>query len=244
MEKTDDLFELEKRNGFFGWNFYKKYKEEENYGRPTQDDIMCEVQLNSLSTHEVLKPFTSNNLFLEQIKPYADKWVPYLPRPGAINDREGLLLWGLEGDACTDSLSIPEARRRVGNPNLKETEFKYPTQLYKDLTCLHEVCDYFAPLGRTYLIKANKGSFFPPHRDHPLISRDNFRIACFFGDTGAYSWETAGEKLQIKPGCFYYIDTRKTHQTHMWGDDPSYHLIINVPKTWDNVVKLMSTLRR
>lgn len=243
MDSSEDVFK-NVNSEFFGWNFYKKYKEDKTYARPTQEDIMCEVQLNSLSTHETLKPYTSNNKFLEQIEPYADKWVPYLHRPGFVNDRQGLMLSGLKGDSYDDSLSIPEARRRTGNPDLKESEFSYPTQLYKDLSCLHKVCDYFSPLGRTYIVKANKGSFFPPHRDYPLISRDNFRIVSFFGDTRSYSWETAGQKLQINPGKFYYVDTRKPHQTHMWGEEPSYHLIMNIPKTWDNVVKLMSIISK
>jgi hypothetical protein len=243
MSKKIDLIPIEK-DDFYGFNFYKKYTEDKSYARPTNEDIMCETQLNSLSTHEKLRPRIDNNIFLKEVNLYKDKWRPYLQRPGFVNDREGLLLWGLEGDSCNDSLSMPEARRRTENPNLKESEFCYPTQFYKDIPCLHRICEYFAPLGRTYIVKANKGSFFPPHKDFPLISRDCFRIVCFWGNTTEYSWETDSQKLIIQSGNTYYVDTRKTHQTHMWGEEPSYHLIMNIPKTWKNVVKLMSICQK
>ena len=46
-------------------------------------------------------------------------------------------------------------------------------------------------------------------------------------------------KVPIKPGGVYYCDTRKTHRTACWVPD-SIHLILNIPKTWENVIKLMS----
>lgn len=228
------------KDKFFGRPFYQKYLEDETYARPTPEDIMCETQLNSLSVHEELIPRIDHKLFLEEIEKYSNEWVPYLERPGYVNDREGLLLFGLEGDSHNDSLSMPEARKRTGNENLKESDFSHATQLYHDMTCLHDICEYFSPVGRTYIVKANTGSFFPPHKDFPLISRDCFRIVAFFGDVKNYEWKTDGRKLDIDLGFTYYVDTRKTHQTHMWGSNSSYHLIMNIPKTWDNVLKLMS----
>ena len=49
----------------------------------------------------------------------------------------------------------------------------------------------------------------------------------------------AGQKWPITPGKAYYVDTRKTHRTHSWFNN-SLHLVVNVPKTWENVMKLMS----
>lgn len=243
MSKKPELIPTN-NDSFFGWNFYEKYLRLEDYAKPTPEDIMCEVQLNSLSTQEQLIPYISNDKFTEQIKQYENEWVPYLQRPDYHNDREGLLLFGLEGDNHNDSLSMPEARKRTGIPELKESDFSVPTQFYKDMTCLHELCEYFAPLGRTFIVKANTGSFFPPHKDFPLISRDCFRVVAFFGHVSGYRWETDGKKLDIIPGKTYYVDTRKTHQTHAWGQQPSYHLIMNIPKTWENVLKLMSICNR
>lgn len=225
---------------FFGNNYYQAYVNSDTYGRPTDEDIACETQLNSLSVHEELYPKINHQEFTQQIAQYKNSWVPYLPKAKQNNNREGLLLWGLEGDTCSDSMSLPQARERSGNPNLQESECNYPTEFYKHMTCLHPVCDYFAPLGRSFIVKANAGSYFPPHKDHPLITRDCFRIACFFGDVDNFHWQTDGQKLNIIAGKWYYIDTRKIHRTNSWSDDSSYHVILNIPKTWDNVLKLMS----
>ena len=48
-----------------------------------------------------------------------------------------------------------------------------------------------------------------------------------------------GQIWPIKAGGVYYIDTKKTHRTHAWKDN-SLHLVMNIPKTWENVMKLMS----
>lgn len=243
MKKKVELIPNNKHD-FYGWNFYEKYMQDNTYGRPTFEDVMCETQLNSLSIHEELRPKINPNSFFNEVNAYKDEWIPYLQRPGFVNDREGLLLWGLEGDSHDDSLSMPEARKRTNNPDLKESDFNFPTQFYKDMPCLHQICEHFAPLGRTYIVKANKGSFFPSHKDFPLISRDCFRVVCFWGDIKRYHWETEGQRLNIEEGRCYFVDTRKIHRTNSWADDPSYHLIMNIPKTWENVLKLMSICQK
>src|SRR5210317_1620959 len=103
---------------FFGWNWHQKYLDDETYARPTAEDIMCETQFNALSVHEMLYPRVNEKHFFDQLEAYKDKWVPYLPKADQNNNREGLLLWGLEGDSCNDSLSLPEARQRSGRPEL------------------------------------------------------------------------------------------------------------------------------
>ena len=103
--------------------------------------------------------------------------------------------------------------------------------------------DYFSPLGRTMLIKSNAGGWFPPHRDNPSLTRETFRIVAFLSDNTtheSYEWEMEGRKMNIVPGRAYYVDTRKTHRTSSWMDN-SIHLIVNVPKTWENVLKLISS---
>ena len=95
------------------------------------------------------------------------------------------------------------------------------------------------------LIKSNKGGFFPPHRDNPNLTRDCFRVIAFIGkftNSNAYEWYIGDNRMQIVANSSYYVDTRKSHRTHSWEDD-SIHLILNVPKTYSNVMKLISVLR-
>jgi len=243
LDKNGNPIELQpKANRARQGNYYQKWLDSNKQKfEPTPEDIKCELQLQALDFWEPLKFNINLHKFNSEIKAYDDKWVPYLRREGIVNNREGLSLVGIEGDDYNDGLSMPEARKRHGK-KLKEVDFNTPNELYKDLTSLHEMLDFFMPLGRTMLVKANAGGWFPPHKDAPQLTRDTFRIVAFLSyETGpnAYEWEMCGQKMQIIPGQAYYVDTRKTHRTHAWIDN-SIHLIVNVPKTWENVIKLMS----
>jgi len=234
-----------KANRFKTANYYYMLMTDPKSVEPSQEDIKCELQLQALSDFEPLKFSVDYYKFKDEMAEFEDKWVNYLPREGITNDREGLLLVGLEGDKCTDSLSLPEARLRAGNPRLNETDFTHPTELYKKLTSLHEILDYWNPIGRSMLVKTNAGGWFPPHKDHPLINRTTFRVVAFIGpfvDHEAYEWEMNGKRWPIQNNRAYYVDTRKTHRTHSWQND-SIHLIMNIPKTWENVIKLMSVTK-
>lgn len=222
--------------------YYRKWLES-NKARyePTPEDIKCELQLQALSFWEPLELRINVRNFMKEISQFDNSWVPYLRRDGIMNNREGLLLVGLDGDTMSDSLSMPEARRRTGK-KLRETDFDTPTELYDALPSLHPLLNYFQPLGRTMLVKANKGGFFPPHKDSPILTRETFRVVAFCSNhcSGSnFEWEMENQKMPIEPGMSYYVDTRKTHRTHSWADD-SIHLIMNIPKTWENVLKLMS----
>ena len=221
--------------------YYEKWLRKPNEYEPSEEDIWCELQLQALSVWEPLKWEFDLGWFKKEIKQYDDKWVPYLRREGVTNDREGLCLMGMPGDKCSDSLSMPEARRRH-NKKLWEIDFNAKTELYNDLESLHDMLEYFQPLGRTMLVKSNAGGWFPPHKDQPNLTRDTFRIVAFLSRTtqhDAYEWEMDGHRWPITPGKAYYVDTRKTHRTHSWMNN-SIHLVVNVPKTWENVMKLIS----
>lgn len=209
---------------------------------PNEEQMRCEQQLSLIGDHSKLRFRISVDKSKKELDNYNDAWVPYLPRDGESDPRFGLMLWGLEGDSPSDSLSLPEARKRAGK-KVFEADFNYPTQLYKDLTSIHDLCDWFAPLGRTFLVKADAGSYFPPHRDHPYLTRDCFRICAFLEHTSSddFEWVHNHKRLDIRPGDVFYIDTTKEHRTHAWRNG-SIHLIMNIPKTWENVLKLMSVL--
>jgi len=210
---------------------------------PTSEDIKCELQLQALSLMEPLRFEIDTKLFKQELAYFNDKWVPYLRREGVSNDREGICLMSMPGDSFKDGLSMPEACARHGR-KLSECDFNSKTEAYERLTSLHEVLDFFQPLGRTMLIKTNAGGWFPPHKDAPELTRDCFRIAGFLSpQTGpdSYEWHMENQTWPIVPGTLYYVDTRKTHRTHSWKNN-SIHLIVNVPKTWENVIKLMSKI--
>ena len=86
------------------------------------EDIKCELQLQALSDFERLKFDIDYDEFKKQMKTHEDSGS-YLQREGLSNPRQGLCLFGLPGDSCTDSLSLSEARIRTGNKKLHELDF-------------------------------------------------------------------------------------------------------------------------
>ena len=93
-------------------DYYSYWKNDPSSLEPTEEDIKCELQLQALGDFEQLELPFDVKLFEKQIQ--EQTFVPYLRREGISNDREGLLLVGLEGDKPTDSLSRPEAIKRAG----------------------------------------------------------------------------------------------------------------------------------
>jgi|TARA_B110000305_G_scaffold218494_1_gene258672 hypothetical protein len=225
-------------------NWIQKYYDNPASVEPSAEDIKCELQLQALTSFEPLNFLIEFGKFRKEIESYKDKWQPYLRREGVSNDRESLLIVGQEGDTANSYSSRPEACIAAGR-ELDETDFNIPTDLFYNLESCHKLLTYWKPIGRTMLVKTNAGGWFPPHKDEPLLNRTTFRIAAFIGthvDHEAFEWEMDGRRWPIKQNRAYYIDTRKTHRTHSWAND-SYHLIINVPKTWENVIKLMTVTR-
>ena len=205
-------------------------------------DIACEMQLDAIGDFVPLKFRVDLNEFRKEIKQYDNVCIPYLHREGLINDRQGLNLVGLPGDTPTDSLSMPEAMKRTGR-KLSELDFDTPTQLYKDLSSLQHIIDYFPKLGRCSLVKLNTGAWFPKHRDGILLQRTTFRIVVFLTNTNhtAYEWEHDHRIRQIDEGRAYYVDTRKVHRTHSYTHD-SIHLVMNIPKTYENLLRILDVL--
>lgn len=224
-------------------NFIGMYSETPEYFEPTFEDLKCEAQLSgAFETWGKLDWRAEVGDFEDEIKAFEDKWRDYLPRPDRPNNRYGLLLSGLPGNTCESPASLPEIRRENQDPTIHDIDLNVFTDAYYGLPSLQPIMDFFAPLGRTYLLKMGPGSYFPPHRDDPLLSRKTFRIAGFLGgvEEDNYIWYMDNRRINISPGDFAYVDTRKTHGTAVWNNQWSYHMIMDIPKTWENVLKVMS----
>lgn len=223
-------------------NWFEKYSRKPEKFTPTQEDIMCELQLHALDPFELLKPRIDLDKLNKELSMFEADWEPYLQKAWAPNNREGLVLVGLEGSSHSENLSIPQSRMKTENQFLLDQDFNHKTEVYHALTSLHELLEPFDTLGRTFLVKVNAGGYFPPHKDYPLITRKTIRIVAFLSkscDSDSFEWSQSGVKQDIIPGRAYYVDTMKTHRTHSW-EDGSLHLVVNIPKTWENVLKLCS----
>ena len=171
-------------------------------GNVDQTALANEVALLNLGPFEPLNFHINLGQYLQEIKQFDNDWVDYLPRTDRPNNRKCLALTNLPGKTHRDNPSLPqasfEARRTV-----REQEFSHKTEVYDACTSLHELLDEFQPLGRSFLVQCNIGGYFVPHRDHPTMPRDSFRIVVFLNNCNPmeYDWimET-DKKLSIEMG--------------------------------------------
>jgi hypothetical protein len=169
------------------------------------------------------------------IKDLNDKfdWVQYNPRKKI--DREGLSITSLDGGMTgkPDLDSLYEYYNETGIA-LDETNFTTKTPVY----------DYFkqwldpleAHLGRTHVIRLNRGGFFPPHRDNKHSNIDSFRLFLPLNYTSNQNFFLLEDsKMEFKNGVMYFIDTAKMHTLFNTNEKPFYFVVANVILTQESV---------
>jgi hypothetical protein len=208
------------------------------------ETLANEVSLSKIGDFEPLDIKIDCASFMQEIAKYDGEWVDYLPRTDRVNNRQALVLYNLPGKLHNEDPSLAEAIVRAGGNKLSELLFNSPTDVYHSCHSLRPILSLFDSLGRSFLIKSNIGGYFVPHRDHPVMPRDVFRIVVFLNNCSPmdYDWiQGVDKKMSIEMGRAYYVNTMQTHRTISWVDD-SIHLILNIPLTSDNVAVVMSHL--
>jgi hypothetical protein len=208
-----------------------------------QTTISNELSLLSLGDFEPLNIKIDTVTLMQELGHFKDDWQDYLPRTDRPNNRKGLTLTTLPGWTHKNAPSLAEASY-AAKRRLSELEFNHKTEVYDACRSLEPLFAVFPELGRTFFIKSDIGGYFVPHRDHPAIPRDVFRLVMFANNCGPldYDWLMNDRKLQIEQGRVYYVNTRKTHRTISWVND-SIHLILNVSMTSENVAKVIANLQ-
>lgn len=211
--------------------------------RISLEDIKNELVLSNLGVCEPLKWKIDCGQFMQEIDQFKEDWQDYLPRTDRPNNRKSLTLTCLPGTDHKTNPSLAQASY-AAKRKLSELEFNQPTAVYEACNSLKPVLDEWQPLGRTFLVRSDTGGYFVPHRDHPSMPRDVFRLIVFLNNCGPldYDWWMDDRKLQIEPGRVYYVNTRHTHRTISWVDN-SIHLILNVAMTSANVAKVIASLQ-
>lgn len=208
-----------------------------------QEMLANEISLLNIGDFEPLNIKIDTNLLMNELNQFKEDWQDYLPRSDRPNNRKGLTLTTLQGKTHKDAPSLAEASY-AAKRKLSEIEFNHKTEVYHSCRSLDSLFSIFSDVGRTFFIKSDIGGYFVPHRDHPAMPRDVFRLIAFVNNCGSldYDWLMDDRKLQIEQGRVYYVNTRKTHRTISWTND-SIHLILNVPMTTENVAKVIANLQ-
>lgn len=208
------------------------------------ETVANELALLNLGDFEPLNIKINCEQFMNEIGQFQNDWVDYLPRTDRPNNRKGLVISNIPGKTHQDNPSLPQASMEAGR-RLSENDFNSRTAVYDACSSLHPILNEFQPLGRSFLVKSDIGGYFVPHRDHPTMPRESFRIVVFLNNCGPlqYDWLIdTDRKLPIEHGRAYYVNTRKTHRTISWAND-SIHLILNIPMNSENVSKVLARLQ-
>lgn len=214
------------------------------YSGPVSPETLSnELALLSLGSVIPLNIKINCYQYMQEIAQFDNDWVNYLPRADRPNNRKSLTVTNLPGKTHTDNPSLAQASYAAGR-RLSELEFDSPTDVYRACDSLKPFLDSWTPLGRTFIVRSDTGGYFVPHRDHPSMPRDVFRLVVFLNNCGPleYDWLMDDKKLQIEHGRVYYVNTRLMHRTISWVDN-SQHLILNVPFTTENVAKVIANLQ-
>ncbi len=214
-----------------------------NSNSVSQETLANEVALLNIGDFEPLNIKINTGTLLQELEKFQNDWQDYLPRTDRPNNRKGLTLTTLPGKTHLDAPSLAEASY-AAKRRLSELEFNHKTDVYHACKTLTPLFEKFPELGRTFFVKSNVGGYFVPHRDHPAMPRDVFRLVVFVNNCSPldYDWLMDDRKLMIEPGRVYYVNTRKTHRTISWVND-SIHLILNVPMTSENVARVIANLQ-
>jgi hypothetical protein len=209
----------------------------------TPQSLADEISLLNIGDFEPLNIKIDTAKLMLELSQFQNDWQDYLPRTDRPNNRKGLTLTTLPGKTHLDAPSLAEASY-AAKRRLSELEFDHKTDVYHACASLDPLFSIFSELGRTFFVKSDIGGYFVPHRDHPAMPRDVFRLVMFGNNCGPldYDWWMDDKKLQIEPGRVYYVNTRKTHRTISWVND-SIHLILNVPMTSKNVARVLANLQ-
>lgn len=209
----------------------------------TIETLSNELVLSNLGDFEPLNIKIDTHATMQELVHFNNDWIDYLPRTDRPNNRKALTLTQLPGKTHRDSPSLAEACHQAGR-RISELEFNHPTEVFERCYSLQPFLNQWQPLGRTFIVQSNIGGYFVPHRDHPSMPRDVFRLIVFLNNVGPYDydWLMGDKKINIEPGRVYYVNTRREHRTISWVNN-SLHLILNIPFTGKNVAKVVANLQ-
>jgi hypothetical protein len=192
------------------------------------DDFSKEIihlKLASLGQFYALNIHFDTEAFCKELLGLEDEWHPYNQSKPNYK-RKGLSLFSLDGltSGEIDLNSVHEYNLKNGT-SFDEMSFNRPTQNWSKLPSLsHPLKELNQQLGRTHLIKFDKGGFFPPHRD----IGNSFRLISFFNCCNAsLNFTLDNKKIHFETGYLYFVDTRKIHSLFSFKKDATI-LILNV----------------
>ena len=162
----------------------------------------------------------------KNISDYVEHFKLYNPRKKNYN-RYGLSLTSKDGgfSGIPDLDSLSEYNQQHGT-NFDEMDFREWTPFFKNSEPLKEIMKPFHNyIGRSHILRLDKGGFFPPHRDLCHTSFRLFISLCKKEED--YVFLLDNKKVFFQPGRLYFINTLLTHSLFSFWDE-SLFVVFNI----------------
>lgn len=167
------------------------------------------------------------------ISDYQEHFKPYNPRKTEHN-RYGLSLTSLDGgfSGVPDLDSLFEYNQLHGT-HFKESDFRKWTPFFNHCQSIKDAVKPFHDyIGRSHILKFNKGGFFPYHRD---LCDSSFRLfISLCEDIEDYVFILDDKKISFQPGFVYFIDTYLSHSLFSFVDENLF-VVFNIDLCEDAV---------
>lgn len=155
--------------------------------------------------------------------------------------RYGLSITSLDGELGGIDLDSIKEYNNQNNTKYNEMSFNSFTGVYYSSPEIQKIIDPFKHnIGRSHVIKLEKGGYFPPHRDQPnyIDNQKSLRIIIPLKRCNPpnmyFTYES--ETLQFEHGRAYFLNTNKTHSVFSFSGSSFIVLNIQANKDVYNII--------
>ena len=175
----------------------------------------------------------------QNISNYKEHFKIYNPRKKGHN-RFAISLTSLDGGfSGKPNLGSIYEYNQENKTNYDECDFREPTPLFKSCESLKTALQPFeGAIGRSHIIRLDKGGFFPPHRD---FSINSFRLFFSLAPLTNYAFILNEKKLFLTQNQLYCLNTRLTHSLFSF-EDNSLFAVFNIDLSESSIKNLYKNL--
>ena len=175
---------------------------------PDSKQINLRNQLSSLGDCIPLDRAVNLKEIRQDIDRYKDHFKIYSPRKKGYN-RYGLSITSMDGGfSGVPNLDSLREYNQLQGTHFDEPDFRKKTPFFNDCKTLrHCLKPFLEFMGRSHVLRLDKGGFFHPHRD---ISYTSFRLFITLTPEN-YVFILNNKKISLLPGQLYYINTFLSH---------------------------------
>ena len=209
-------------------------------------NTLQKIQLNQvlLSLGKVvgLQIFVDRDRINKYIASFDSDFKPYNPRKTGYN-RYGLSITSLDGgfSGIPDLDSLLEYNKEHGI-QYSEMDFREWTPFFKSCKELQEaMVPFHKSMGRSHILRLNRGGFFPFHRDCVSLAPECFRLLISLTEPNHFVFLLENKRVFFQPGLLYFINTQLIHSLFSF-EDKSDFVVFNIDLCEDTVKAVIRNL--